>query len=265
MRHCFVVRVFTRGDEGGNHLGIVTDVVGLTDETMQAIATDLGFSETIFIDSMAGEVPDVRIFTPTIELPFAGHPLVGAAWLLNTLAPEPTAELTCGIGAVALSWDGTKAWIDVALDQEVRTYPDFDEAALGLSSVASTYVVDMPLSYVIAELSSPTDVAAYVADEATLGGHRDGQHLSIWSHLDENTIQTRFFAPKMGILEDPATGSAAVALAATFRHRGHRRGAVTLLQGAEMGFPSEISLIWDGPVARLGGSVVHDEVRELAL
>jgi len=265
MRHCFVVRVFTRGDEGGNHLGIVTDVTGLTDETMQAIAADLGYSETIFIDSIAGGVPHVRIFTPTMEMPFAGHPLVGAAWLLNTLAPQPTPTLTCEIGAVALSWDGARAWIEVALDQMVRPYPDFDGAGLGFGSVASTYLVDMPLSYVVAELASPTDVANYVPNEATLGGHRDGQHLSIWSHLGENTIQTRFFAPKMGILEDPATGSAAVALAATLRHRGDRNGALTLLQGAEMGSPSEISLTWNEDVARLGGSVVRDEVRELAL
>ena len=78
MRHCYVLRVFTRGGEGGNHLGVVTDTTGLADVTMQAIATALGFSETIFIDWRAVGDPRVRIFTPAAELAFAGHPLVGA-------------------------------------------------------------------------------------------------------------------------------------------------------------------------------------------
>ncbi len=265
MRHCFVVRVFTRGDDGGNHLGIVTDVTGLTDGTMQAIATELGFSETIFVDSMDGEVPHVRIFTPTIELPFAGHPLVGAAWLLNALAPEAHSTLTCGIGTVGLAWDGDRAWIEVRLDQAVRSHPGFDGRGLGLGSVVSASFVDMPLSYVVAELADPAEVAAYVPVGARLGEHPDGQHLSIWAWIDAGTIQTRFFAPKMGILEDPATGSAAVAIAAVLNDRGDAHGAVTLLQGAEMGSPSEIALDWSDGMARLGGAVVRDEVRELVI
>ena len=74
MRHCYVLRVFTRGDEGGNHLGVVTDVTGLDTETMQGIATELGFSETVFIDWQNEGVPFVRIFTPAAEMPFCGTP-----------------------------------------------------------------------------------------------------------------------------------------------------------------------------------------------
>lgn len=265
MRHCFVVRVFTRGDEGGNHLGIVTDVVGLTDGTMQRIASELGFSETIFIDSTAAGSPHVRIFTPAMELPFAGHPLVGAAWLLNTLAPEPQPLLTCGIGEVVLEWDGERAWIDVALDQETVQRPDFEPGQLGLSGVVAVHEVRMPLTYVVAELESPEVVGAFVPDGPTLSAHPDGQHLSIWSRKGPSAAKTRFFAPKLGILEDPATGSAAVAIAATLRHQGAAAGALTLEQGEEVGFPSVIALRWDGDRARLGGTVVQDGVRELEL
>ena len=86
-RHCYVLRVFTRGDEGGNHLGVVTDSTSLTTESMQAIAVDLGFSETIFLEWNEGEIPHVRIFTPGAEMAFAGHPLVGMAWTLKQLGP----------------------------------------------------------------------------------------------------------------------------------------------------------------------------------
>lgn len=265
MRHCFVVRVFTRGEVGGNHLGIITDPVGLTDESMQQVATELGYSETIFVDSMQGPIPHVRFYTPTMELPFAGHPLVGAAWILNTMAPERHESLTCAVGGVGLSWDGERAWIEVALDQAVRRRDDFPAGDLGLADVVAVHEVHMPLEYLVVELADSSAVANYEPRSETLSAHPDGQHISIWSRVDTSTIHTRFFAPKMGILEDPATGSAAVALAATLRHTGEEIGSQTLLQGAEMGFPSEIALSWNGSTARLGGTVVHDEVREINL
>ena len=80
-RPCLVIRVFTRDGKGGNHLGVVTELEGLDTAKMQLIANDLGFSETVFIDQHAGDVPRVRIFTPELELPFAGHPLLqGGEW-----------------------------------------------------------------------------------------------------------------------------------------------------------------------------------------
>ena len=80
-----VLRVFTAGREGGNHLGVVNDLVDLDDAAMQQIATDLGFTETVFVDWPEGSIPFARIFTPAEELPFAGHPLVGAAWCLTVI------------------------------------------------------------------------------------------------------------------------------------------------------------------------------------
>ena len=91
-RPCHVLRVFTRGDEGGNHLGVVVDAIALSTDRMQAIATDLGFSETVFIDwTDTTDHPKVRIFTPADELPFAGHPLVG----ISQRRPRHAARLQC--------------------------------------------------------------------------------------------------------------------------------------------------------------------------
>ena len=83
MRSCHVLRVFTRGDVGGNHLGVVNDASGLDTDAMQGVAADLGFSETVFLHDRGSDGPFVRIFTPAAEMQFAGHPLVGAAWMTS--------------------------------------------------------------------------------------------------------------------------------------------------------------------------------------
>ena len=110
MRHCYVVRVFTVGSDGGNPLGVIPDSTGLTDDHKQAIASDLGFSETVFLDWPEGAVPVLRIFTPAVELPFAGHPLVGTAWVLNEMGPGATA-MRIAIGDVAVVPREDAMWV----------------------------------------------------------------------------------------------------------------------------------------------------------
>ena len=84
---------------------------------MQKIATELGFSETIFIDwTDATMDPKVRIFTPVDELPFAGHPLVGAAWLLAALGPEPASALRTNVGPFSCSADMAGATVSASPD-----------------------------------------------------------------------------------------------------------------------------------------------------
>ena len=124
VRPAHVVRVFTRGDVGGNLLGVVNDTVGLSDEQMQAIAADLGFSETTFVDWGDRDVPMVRIFTPLVEMEFAGHPMVGTAWVMNRLGPRPHNLLECAVGEVDVTMDGETVWIETALNQPVDSSPD---------------------------------------------------------------------------------------------------------------------------------------------
>jgi predicted PhzF superfamily epimerase YddE/YHI9 len=166
-----VVRVFTneRG-EFGNELGIV---VGEADA---ALATRLGFSETVFISSVAASRATIRIFTPAGELPFAGHPSVGTAWWLAERG-TPVDTLVEPAGDVAVRYDRDTTWItgEAAWAPEFTWHP--------LSSVAEVDALD-PTSFV------------------------SGAHYA-WAPV-EGGIRARMFGPQMGILEDEATGAAAV-------------------------------------------------------
>ncbi len=257
-RHCYVLRVFTRQGEGGNSLGVVTDILGLDDDKMQRIATELGFSETIFLRWFDEPRPHARIFTPSSELPFAGHPLVGAAWLLLNLGPEDPGAIECSVGTVDISSIGDTTWIRAEGGQPVRQV----EARLGGWVIPKeTVVVEMPLRYLLVEVETPTAVSAASVPTDVAGF--DSIYLWAWSGPDK--VRARFFIPDAGIPEDPATGSAAVALASYLRSQGRAEGELVIEQGAEMGHPSLIQLRWDPSHTHLGGEVQKDEVRFLSI
>lgn len=261
-RPCHVLRVFTRGDDGGNHLGVVDDLVGLSSGRMQAIAADLGFSETIFVDSAAPDTDAVvRIFTPEDELPFAGHPLVGCAWALSTLGSGPTGRIATPVGAVGYSVDGDVATVEADIEITEIAPDDVARAvvAAGMPEPVSTVRLGLPKEYLIAEYADFAIVAGLDPDMDALAG-RFG--LLTYAR-DSKRVKSRFFAPGTGVPEDPATGSAAVALAHSFKLRGEKAGAVTIAQGDEIGHPSTIHLSWsDGPTT-IGGTVRHDYTRRV--
>ncbi len=253
-RHCYVLRVFTRGDEGGNHLGVVTDVTGLGADAMQGIASELGFSETVFVDWRQGGVPKARIFTPGRELPFAGHPLVGAGWVLLAMGPGGPDRIACGIGEVAIRRDDDTVWITPPFDQQVTA------AAVdipGWPPALEAWEVRMPIPYHLLRLGTPAQVAG-------LDPPSGPSEVYAWAWEEEGTrAKARFFAEDVGVVEDPATGSAAVALAAALRHAGHDTGDLVISQGDEIGHPSTIRLRWNGDRVEVGGTVRRDEIREL--
>ncbi len=260
MRHCYVVRVFTRGAEGGNPLGVVTDCSGLSSPDMQAIAAELGFSETVFLSWRSlDEPPLARIFTPRAELPFAGHPLVGACWVLSVIGPGQVTTLRCGIGDVSLEMEGDVAWVETALDQRVETLNDPRAVSKerGLPPARSARRVMMPIPYLLLELNEPSEVASIVLDSGTLD---QGDLLYVCAWESRHAVKARFFAPGVGVPEDPATGNAAVALAAVLQARGEPSGRLTVNQGDEVGSPSTIHLTWREGQARIGGTVQMDEV-----
>ena len=248
-RHCYVLRVFTRDGVGGNHLGVVTDMSGLGEDDLQDIATELGYSETIYLDWRNRDMPKVRIFTPGAELPFAGHPLVGMTWLLNRLGPGGTGEIECGIGRVRSRMDGDAAWIDASLDQPVTldaALPATCEPGLAALGVVPEHVaiVEMPIPYHVAELADSDAVRAVVTPQEGM--------VSFYSWVDDSTVHTRFFAPGHGVAEDPATGSAAVALAASLRARGRGRRCHHPASGRRDGIPvpDRVALVECGSVHR---------------
>lgn len=262
-RPCHVVRVFTRGTAGGNHLGVVNDVSGLGTKAMQAIASDLGFSETIFVDWQDPDrAPVTRIFTPGMELSFAGHPLVGAAWVLCRLGPGARAgSLECASGVVRYRGEDDLTWVDVPFGFDAAPPDDTAEIThrAGLPDPARTWRLLMPKEYLIAEYDTADAVASAAPDMHVLA-ERFG--LLIFARSGRS-VRARFFAPRGGVPEDPATGSAAVALAAALRSVGEPTGELTIRQGEEIGHPSTIELVWDQRRASIGGTVAHDEVRVL--
>ena len=173
-----LLRVFCDEDgSGGNPLAVFADGAEVPPERRQAVATDLGLSETVFVDDR--ERGEVRIFTPAVELDFAGHPAVGAAWLL-----EGVEMLRTRAGEVPVKRED------------------------GTAFVAARPAWGPPFE--LEELGSPAEVDA-------LGGPPRGHDLiAAWAWLDEaaGMVRARVFPVRLGIPEDEATGSAATKLAA---------------------------------------------------
>ncbi|OBK74215.1 PhzF family phenazine biosynthesis protein [Mycobacterium sp. 1274761.0] len=221
-----VLRVFTNADgQFGNPLGVV-DARAAKPADRQEIATQLGYSETIFVDvPAAGEsTARARIFTPTTELPFAGHPTVGAAWWLRDIG-RPVHTLQVPAGVVQVSYDDGMA----AVKARAEWAPDF--AIYDLASTEELFAAS-PDEY-------PDDVENY---------------LWTWTDRNNGVVRSRMFAAGLGIPEDEATGAAAV------RITDYLSQDLTIVQGKG----SVISTQWsaDGWV-RIAGRVIDDGVRQL--
>lgn len=255
MRSCTVLRVFTRDDLGGNRLGVVTDLSQLDLEAMQAIACELGFSETIFLQRDARPVPKVRIFTPSSELPFAGHPLVGCAWYLAAGGGSQEGTLECEIGEVPYRANDDSASVSVTRSVEVKRVDGAELAAqCRLPDPARAWVVNVPQPYTVMDVGSESAVASADPDFGALA-KCDAVYIFARSG---DSARARFFAPADGVDEDPATGSAAFALASLLSWEGETSGALSVAQGTEVGFPCRIEVVWDGDRVRLGGTVRRD-------
>jgi predicted PhzF superfamily epimerase YddE/YHI9 len=220
MATLHILRVFTaESSEWGNPLGVFLDGAEVPAARRQAVAAELGFSETVFVDDAGSG--DLRIFTPGLELPFAGHPSVGTAWLLKRQ----------GYAAVALR--------PPAGEIEVRHEGE--------------------LTFVAARAEwSPPWALIQLADAATverLTGPPAGEELACcWAWQDEaaGKVRSRCYSLEDGIGEDEATGSAAIMLAAQLgREIAIHQGRGSRLLARPLG---------DGR-AEVGGRVVLDEVR----
>ena len=201
-----IVDVFAERPFAGNQLAVVRNAGALDTAQMQAIALETNFSETTFVIDEGDGHASVRIFTPTSELPFAGHPLVGITWVLHRLGPGGPSQIECGIGPVSIGMDGDVAWVDAPLNQRVNPSADLDGYLPGSVPVSVT-TVEMPVPYHVVELSDVASVAS-----APVAG---SGMVFVFCRTGPDSVHGRFFAPDAGVPEDPATGSAAVALAAS--------------------------------------------------
>ena len=200
-----LLRVFCDEDgSGGNPLAVFLDGASVPAARRQETAADLGLSETVFVDDRASGA--MRIFTPAAELPFAGHPTVGTAWLLRSIG-EPVDTLRPPAGELAVRYE--------------------DE----LTSVAAR--PEWTPEFEFRQLASPDDVEAITEPSGDL--------VAAWAWIDEpaGTIRERVFPVSLGIEEDEATGAAAVRLCGMLGrpidiHQG--RGSRLAARPAEDGF-----------------------------
>jgi trans-2,3-dihydro-3-hydroxyanthranilate isomerase len=283
--------VFTDQRFRGNPLAVLPDANGLTDAQMQAIAAEFNLSETTFI--LPPENPRhharVRIFTRTTEMPFAGHPNVGTGYVLAAMAGDPpehyTFEEIAGLVRVHILRDASgrisgarvaaprSLTIDIGIPVETIAAC----ASLDASDIATLchtpLVASVGAPFIIAEVSDVAALSRAVPDMAAfrtaaaqfpdLAG-RCALYLYAWVDGDERRIRARMFAPLGGTFEDPATGSAASALAGLLTSLAPGDNVdlqYAIEQGVEMGRPSLIIAsavkTGEGPVsASVAGSCV---------
>jgi trans-2,3-dihydro-3-hydroxyanthranilate isomerase len=243
------VDVFTTIRFEGNPLAVMTDARGLTDADMQNIAAEFGYSEVTFV--LPPYDPDntarVRIFTPTMEVPFAGHPNVGTAYVLG----ERGELFGRPVGNV-MRFEEKAGIVTVELKRVARCI-SIDKAMVS-ARVHRPLLASVGLSFVVAELADLEALAsarpnlAHFQDAA--GPTPEGNHdfsLFVYVRSAEApwTIRARMFAPLDNVPEDPATGSASAALGAylvSLEPEPDMNVALTIEQGVEMGRRSLIGI-----------------------
>lgn len=273
--------VFTDRRFGGNPLAVVTDAVGLDDARMQAIAREFNLSETTFVlpPSDPRHAARVRIFTPGGELPFAGHPTVGTAYVLARIGAIPPAATQVrfeeGVGPVPVSIERdrgvpTRCTLTAARRPECGP-PAPDAATLArvlsldprdIAAHAECWSCGVP--FLVVPLASVAALERCRIDPAAYAGirHHAAGHVYPVARVDAATWRVRMFAPTLGVAEDPATGGAAAAFAGWLaRHEPTPGTSYRLLQGVEIERPSRIDLQFDVEGAeacnvRVGGSCV---------
>ncbi len=260
--------VFARERFAGNPLAVFADAEGLDDRDMQTIANEFNLSETVFILPGDGAADaHLRIFTPAVEMPFAGHPTVGAALALHGLGRVGSEMILSTLaGPVPVTIEDGRAILTAPKAPEPvgRALSAGDAAhVLGLDpgAVKGTGAYSAGAPFSIIELAGRDAVRAARADAAALD-RLDAdipKGLFLFASVTddpETDLHARMFAPTLGVAEDPATGSACAALGGYLGPGSYR-----VRQGVEMGRPSYISVEVDEAAngaarVRIGGAAV---------
>ena len=268
-----LVDVFAPRPLAGNQLCVVPESVDLEDSTMQALAKEIGFSETTFVTESGGDRYAMRVFTPAAELPFAGHPTLGTAFVLvsdGRVSSPATQVVAAGEIPVEVDLEAGTAWM-TQLPPELG--PVFEDRALIARAIGlevgdldpglpvRTVSTGLPATIVplrdAETLQRAVRNAAGVADAVAA---TRGEDLYLFAVTEEGVI-ARMFDAELGVGEDPATGSAAGALGAYLAEHdlAGMPGSVLIRQGAQVGRPSELLVETDRADgawrARVGGSV----------
>jgi trans-2,3-dihydro-3-hydroxyanthranilate isomerase len=272
--------VFTREPLTGNQLAVFLEGRVFAPERMQSLAREMNFSESTFILPAERADTDIRmrIFTPGVELPMAGHPTVGSTFALahaGVIAPG-TMRFVFGLGVgpvpVTLEWEDTRlrfVWM-------TQRDPTFGPVVAGVQHVAAALGVapvdlasDMPiqevscgLPFLLVPFATRAGVDRAMSEAGAMRrlATLTGLDLSVFlftleSGKPEATVYSRMFAPQFGIAEDPATGGASGPLGAYLVHHGFVRGDasqhIVSMQGVKMGRPSRIHIAIGGTRERI--------------
>ncbi len=291
-RYSFIlVDVFTATRFGGNQLAVFTDAAGLDAGEMQSLAHELNFSESTFVTvpEIPGAVRRVRIFTPTVELPMAGHPTVGTAWVLASRGEisldgaSVEATLQLEIGAIKVAVEGAErhpefVWMTQRRPIFGAIRDDRGRIASALNIEENDLRTDLPIQivstgvpFLFVPIKSVEALGRCAPNERALAAlfdtsdEKPGVYMHTAVEGRELRVRARMFAPHtVGIAEDPATGGAAGpfgAYAATYRMiPAIPRARFAIEQGVEMGRPSrieiEVTRVGDTIGVRIGGRCV---------
>jgi trans-2,3-dihydro-3-hydroxyanthranilate isomerase len=268
------VDVFAAGPYEGNPLAVFPNAPDLSRAQMQRIASEMNLSETTFVTSASSDEYSVRIFTPREELPFAGHPTIGTAWVLRHLGLVGADEITqrSGAGPTTVSIDGERLWFDrtgeVEPDLEDRDHTatmrlgaavGLEESEVGLEARELGRSGRLRPAYSDAglrQLMLPIrnlDALERCTPRADLVGREARNGCYCFTSEGAGRVRARGFFPELGIAEDPATGSASAALGL---YLAGRVGAIQfeVRQGVEMGRPSRIFIDATPGRVRVGGT-----------
>lgn len=259
MHDYLILDVFTSAPLEGNPVAVFTDAHDLDDETMQRAARELNLSETVFL--LPGN--RVRIFTPTTELPFAGHPVLGTAFVVAERDDVDQVVLATGAGEVKIEL--SDGYGEMAQPIPVLERFDRSEELLAALGVARS---ELPVEayrqgplHVYVMLESKDTVAALDPDISALA--KLGAFGVSCFAGSGSSFKTRMFGPGVGVAEDPATGSAAGPLALHLARHGRIEFGqqIEISQGAEIGRPSLLRARVEGSSERVervlvGGSAV---------
>jgi trans-2,3-dihydro-3-hydroxyanthranilate isomerase len=262
----FTCDVFTDTRFGGNQLAVLPEAHGLSDEQMQQIAREFNFSETTFVlPPQEGHDRRVRIFTPPREVPFAGHPNVGTAFVLASMGAfgpldvprSVTFEEEAGLVPIAIHGrEGGRIWCELTAPQRLTLGRTVSAQAVAaavslsaddiLTTAHAPQMASVGLPFLIAELRDRGALERARPDISGLEGliaegiELPDLHLYVRTS-DGFDIRARMFAPMDGVPEDPATGSANCALVGLLSHLDEAAGGTfswRIAQGVEMGRPS---------------------------
>ncbi len=263
-----IVDVFAETRYAGNQLAVVRDCAALSAETMRAIAREMNFSETTFVVDESASRAKVRIFTPGAELPFAGHPTIGTAWVLGHQRPSYRLELAAG--NVDVAFDGAEgiAWMSPPAPTLGERFP-MQRAAELVGLTPDDLLKDLPAQFVsigpefvfVGVRNLQTLQRARLNEAKFRAGVSEGLPFHAvfaftpQAYSADADFAARVFFDANGVREDPATGSANSGFAAYLHAHLNKPIDVIVEQGFEIGRPSRLYLQADGTRLRVGGRV----------